>query len=59
MLLHIGAQAKAFLRAWAEREAASVNQVVLSLLEKFFALTQKECCARQELDLELRELRGI
>ena len=59
MLLHVGAQARAFLRAWAEREAASVNQVVVSLLEKFFELRKKNAALRQELDLELRALRGI
>jgi hypothetical protein len=59
MLLHVGAQARAFLRAWGEREDASVNQVVVSLLEKFFALRKKNAALRQELDLELRALRGI
>jgi hypothetical protein len=59
MLLHVGAQARAFLRAWAERESASVNQVVVSLLEKFFALRKKNAALRRELDLELRSLRGI
>ena len=59
MLLHVGTQARAFLRAWAESEDASVNQVVVSLLEKFFALRKKNAALRQELDLELRALRGI
>jgi len=59
MLLHIGTQARAFLRAWAQREDASVNQVVVSLLEKFFALRKKNPTLRQELDMELRTLRGI
>ena len=59
MLLHVGAQARAFLRAWAEREDASVNQVVVSLLEEFFALRKRKAALRQELDLELRALRGI
>jgi len=49
MLLHVGAQARAFLRAWAEREDASVNQVVVSLLEKFFALRKRKAALRQEL----------
>jgi hypothetical protein len=59
LLLHVGVQARAFLRAWAEREDASVNQVVVSLLEKFFARRKKNAALRQELDLELRALRGI
>ena len=59
MLLHVGADARAFLRAWAEREEASVNQIVVSLLETFFALRKKNAALRHELDLELRALRGI
>jgi len=59
MLLHIGAQARVFLRAWAEREGASVSQIVVSLLENFFAARKKNAALRQELDLELRTLRGI
>jgi hypothetical protein len=31
----------------------------VSLFEKFFALRKKNAALRQELDLELRELRGI
>lgn len=59
MLLHVGDAARQYLRAWAEKEEASVNQVVVSLLERFFALRRKNASLRQELDLELRALRGI
>ena len=59
MLLHIGARARTFLHAWAEREDASVNQIVVSVLEKFFALCKRNPALRKELELELRALRGI
>jgi hypothetical protein len=51
MLLHIGAQGRAVLRAWAERETASVNQIVVSLLEKFFELSKKNAALRRDLIL--------
>ena len=54
MLLHVGAEARAFLRTWAEREAASVNQIVVSVLEKFFALRKQNAALRRELDLDVR-----
>jgi hypothetical protein len=59
MLLHVGATARQYLRDWAEKEEASVNQVVVSLLETFFSLRKKNATLRQELDLELRALRGV
>ena len=59
MLLHVGAEAREYLRAWAEKEDASVNQVVVSLLDEFLALRKKNSAFRQELDLELRALRGF
>lgn len=59
MLLHVGAEAREYLRGWAEKEQASVNQIVVSLLEKLFASRKKNAALRQELDLELRALRGV
>ena len=59
MLLHVGMSARQYLRAWAEKEEASVNQVVVSLLERFFDLRKKSAALRRELDLELRALRGV
>lgn len=59
MLLHVGTDARQYLRQWAEKEEASVNQVVVSLLETFFAIRKKNAKLRQELDLELRARRGV
>lgn len=59
MLLHVGAEARQYLRGWAEKEQASVNQVVVSVLEKFISLRRKNAKLRQELDLELRALRRL
>lgn len=46
MLLHVGEKARKYLRAWAEKEEASVNQIVVSLLEKFFAAKRTPRCVR-------------
>ena len=55
MLLHVGSQARQRLKDWAENEEGSVNQVVVSLLKKFFAVLKKNPALRRELDRELLE----
>src|ERR1700737_3266589 len=35
-LLHVGAEARAVMRAWAEEEGVSVNAIMVSILEEFF-----------------------
>jgi hypothetical protein len=58
-LLHIGAEARAQLKEWAEGEGVSVNAIVVSLLEGFFTRLKKSKALREELRLELREHRGF
>jgi hypothetical protein len=58
-LLHVGAEARAHLKEWAEAEGVSVNAIVVSLLDEFFALLKKSKALREELRLELRAYRGF
>ena len=58
-LLHVGAEARALLRAWAEEEGVSVNAIVVSVLEQFFKRFKKSKALREELRLEVRARRGF
>jgi len=58
-LLHVGAEARAVIRAWAEEEGVSVNAIVVSVLEEFFKRLKKSKALREELRLELRARRGF
>ncbi len=40
-LLHVGAEARTKLKDWAEAESVSVNAIVVSLLDEFFARLKK------------------
>ena len=57
-LLHVGAEARALLRAWSE-EGVSVNAIVVSVLEHFFKRLQRSKALREELRLEVRARRGL
>ncbi len=57
-LLHVGAEARSLLRAWAEEESVSVNAIVVSVLEGFFKRLKKSKALREELRLEVRARRG-
>jgi hypothetical protein len=58
-LLHVGAEARAELKNWAEAENVSVNAVVVSLLDEFFARLKKSKALRDGLRQELRLHRGL
>ncbi len=58
-LLHVGAEARTKLKDWAEAESVSVNAIVVSLLDEFFARLKKSKALREELRLELRAHRGF
>lgn len=58
-LLHVGAEARAVIRAWAEEEGVSVNSIVVSVLEEFFKRLKKSKALREELRLEIRARRGF
>ena len=58
-LLHVGAEARNKLKEWAEAESVSVNAIVVSLLDEFFARLKKSKALREELRLELRAHRGF
>jgi hypothetical protein len=58
-LLHVGAEARTKLKDWAEAESVSVNAIVVSLLDEFFARLKKSKALREELKLELRAHRGF
>ena len=58
-LLHVGAEARTKLKDWAEAEGVSVNAIVVSLLDEFFARLKKSKALREELRLELRAHRGF
>lgn len=58
-LLHVGAEARAQLKKWSEAEGVSVNAIVLSLLDEFFARLKKSNALREELRLELRKHHGF
>jgi hypothetical protein len=58
-LLHVGAEARAIIRAWAKDEGVSVNAIMVSVLEEFFKRLRKSKALREELRLELRARRGF
>lgn len=58
-LLHVGAEARSVIRAWAEEEGVSVNAIMVSVLEVFFRRLRKSKALREELRLELRARRGF
>lgn len=53
-LLHVGAEARAKLKEWAEAEGVSVNAIVVSLLDEFFNSLKKSTALRVALRQELR-----
>jgi hypothetical protein len=53
-LLHVGAEARATLREWAEEEGVSVNAIVVSVLEDFFKQLRRSKALRKELRQEIR-----
>ena len=59
MILHIGTQAREALRNWALRESTSVNAIVVTVLDRFFALTRQKPKLDEELRLELRARSGL
>jgi hypothetical protein len=59
MLLHIGNDARVKLRKWAETQRASVNSVVVSMLEEFFKQLRKSRALRDELRTEIRAHRTL
>jgi hypothetical protein len=58
-LLHVGAEARAQLKEWAEAEGVSVNAIVVSVLDEFFKRLKKSKARRVELQQELRVHRGF
>ena len=58
-LLHVGAEARAKLKEWAEAEGVSVNAIVVSVLAEFFKRLKKSSALRKELRQELRLHRGF
>ena len=58
-LLHVGAEARAQLKEWAEVAGVSVNAIVVSVLDKFFKRLKKSSASREELRQELRLHRGF
>jgi hypothetical protein len=58
-LLHLGAEARAALRQWAESEGVSINAIVVSVLEEFFKRLKRSKALREELRLELRAHRSF
>ena len=53
-LLHVGAEARAKLKEWAEAEGVSVNAIVVSLLDEFFARLKKSNVLHEGLRKALR-----
>ena len=58
-LLHVGAEARAKLKEWAEAEGVSVNAIVVSVLDEFFKRLKRSSALRKELRQELRLHRGF
>jgi hypothetical protein len=58
-LLHVGAEARSAIRAWAEEEGVSVKAIVVSVLDEFFKRFRKSKALREELRLEIRVRRGF
>jgi hypothetical protein len=53
-LLHVGPEARAALKKWAESEGVSINAIVVSVLEEFFERLKKSKALQEELRLDLR-----
>ncbi len=58
-LLHVGAEARTTLKDWAEAYGVSVNAIVVSLLDEFFARLKKSKALHEGLRKELRLHRGF
>ena len=58
-LLHVGSEARAALREWAESEGVSINAIVVSVLEEFFKRLKRSKALREELRLDLRAHRNF
>ena len=58
-LFHVGADARAKLRDWAEAEGVSVNAIVVSVLDEFFKRLKKSKTLREELRQEIRAHHGF
>jgi hypothetical protein len=58
-LLHVGAEARAKLKEWAKAEGVSVNAIVVSVLDEFFARLKKSKALHEGLRQELRSHRGF
>lgn len=58
-LLHIGAETRSVIRAWAVENGVSVNAIMVSVLEEFFKRLKKSKRLREELRLELKARRGF
>ena len=58
-LLHVGPEARAALKEWAESEGVSINAIVVSVLEEFFKRHKKSKTLQKELRLELRAHRSF
>lgn len=58
-LLHVGSEARAALKEWAESEGVSINAIVVSVLEEFFKRLKKSKALQKELRLELRAHRSF
>jgi hypothetical protein len=59
MMLSVGTKVRNDLKAWAESKKASINAVVMSVLEKFFDLVRSKPKLDEELRMELRARRGL
>jgi hypothetical protein len=59
MILHLGTKVRNDLRNWAESKKASINSIVLSVLENFFERVRSKPKLDEELRMELRARRGI
>lgn len=59
MMLVVGNKVRNDLKAWAESKKASINAIVMSVLEKFFDLVRSKPKLDEELRMELRARRGL
>lgn len=59
MILHLGTKVRNDLRNWADSKKASVNSMVLSVLEDFFRRVRSKPKLEEELRMELRARRGL
>jgi hypothetical protein len=58
-LLHVGSQARALLKEWAEEEGVSINAIVVSVLEEFFKHLKRSKALQDASTLEPRAPRGF